>query len=88
MYYFYFRFISNLIISYELFHKDDVQKAIKKMLEIIDWLEKLNHNTSDKFYLSIKAGINHIAIATCVYMLLVINLNEESKWVNHFFFQV
>ncbi|KAL5239365.1 hypothetical protein ACI65C_006775 [Semiaphis heraclei] len=73
------RFIGNLIISYEFFHKGDSELAQLKILEIGKWLEELDKGT-DKFYLSIKTGLRHIIEATFIHMLFATNLIEECTW--------
>lgn len=79
-----FRVVGNLIIGYELFDNGEKDVAQMKMLEMRNWLEKLD-NRSDEFYLSINTGIKHVITATLVHMLFATNLTEECNWVNHFF---
>jgi len=77
-----FRFIGNLIIAYELFHKDNYAKlAQMKILEIGKWLEELDTGT-DEFYLSIQISLKHIMSATFIHMLFATNLVVECKWVS------
>lgn len=79
---FVFRYIGNLIISYEMFHKGGAEEAQMKILEIGKWLEDLD-NSADEFYLSIKTGLKHVITATFIHMLFATNLNEECKWVSY-----
>ncbi|XP_029344439.1 uncharacterized protein LOC100168220 isoform X2 [Acyrthosiphon pisum] len=74
------RFIGNLIISYEYFHKGEHEIAQIKILEIGKWLEELDKGT-DEFYLSINTGLQHIMKATFIHMLFATNLTEECKWL-------
>ncbi|XP_060861971.1 uncharacterized protein LOC132939002 [Metopolophium dirhodum] len=74
------RFIGNLIISYEFFHKGEHEIAQIKILEIGKWLEELDKGT-DEFYLSINTGLRHIIMATFIHMLFATNLTEECKWL-------
>lgn len=77
------RFIGNLIISYELFHKDETESAQMKILEIGKWLEELDSGT-DEFYLSINTGLQYVMKATFVHMLYATNLTGECKWVSFY----
>lgn len=79
------RFIGNLVIGYELFHKGDTDTAQLKVLEIGKWLEDLD-NSSDEFYLSISSGIKHVMKATFIHMLFATNLIGEVKWVSYYLF--
>ncbi|XP_050062018.1 uncharacterized protein LOC114128803 [Aphis gossypii] len=74
------RYIGNLIISYELFHKNEPELAQFKLLAIQDWLENLDKGT-DEFYLSINTGLHHVVKATFIHMLYITNLTEECKWI-------
>jgi len=69
----FFRFIGNLIISYELYQNGESDASNMKIMEISNWLEKLNNGT-DTFYLSINNALNHIKMANFVHMLF--NSNE------------
>jgi len=82
---YFLRFIGNLIISYEFFHKGEHELAQMKILEIGKWLEELDKGT-DEFYLSINTGIQHIMEATFIHMLFATNLTEECKWVSYLLF--
>lgn len=75
------RYIGNLIISHELFHKGKTDVAQLKVLEIGKWLEELDNGT-DEFYLSISSGLKHVMKATFIHMLFITNLVEEAKWVS------
>lgn len=75
------RYIGNLIIGHELFHKGSTEKAQLKVLEIGKWLEELDNGT-DQFYLSIRSGLKHVMKATFIHMLFVTNLIGEAKWVS------
>lgn len=75
------RYIGNVIIGYELFHKDNTEKAQLKVLEIGKWLEKLDKGT-DEFYLSINSGLKHVMKASFIHMLFATNLIGEAKWVS------
>jgi len=69
----------NLIISNELFHKNEPELAQMKLLEIRDLLENLNKGT-DEFYLSINdTDLHYVVKATFIHMLCVTNLLEECK---------
>lgn len=81
----FFRFIGNLIISYEFFHKGQHKLAQMKILEIGKWLEELDKGTNE-FYLSINTGLQHIIKATFIHMLFATNLTEECKWVSYYVF--
>ncbi|XP_026818295.1 uncharacterized protein LOC113557156 isoform X2 [Rhopalosiphum maidis] len=74
------RYVGNLIIAYELFHKNEPELAQMKLLEIQNWLEELDKGT-DEFYLSIKIGLQHVTKATFIHMLYATNLIEECKWI-------
>ncbi|XP_022166150.1 uncharacterized protein LOC111030787 [Myzus persicae] len=74
------RFIGNLIVSFEYFHKGEPELAQIKILEIGKWLEELDQGT-DEFYLSINTGLQHIMRATLIHMLFPTNLTEECKWL-------
>jgi len=82
---YFLRFILNLIISYEFFHKGEYEIAQIKILEIGKWLEELDKGT-DEFYLSINAGLRHIMETTFIHMLFATNLTEECKWVSYYVF--
>lgn len=75
------RYVSNLIISYELFHKNEIEPAQMKILEIGKWLEELDRGT-DEFYLSINTGLQYVMKATFIHMLFATNLIGECKWVS------
>lgn len=77
-----FRFIGNLVISYEMFHKGETEEAQLKILEIGKWLEDLDSG-ADEFYLSIKTGLKHVMTSTFIHMLFATNLIEECKWVSY-----
>lgn len=79
------RFLGNLIISYELFQKGDIDTAQLKVLEIGKWLEELDSGT-DEFYLSINIGLKHIMQATFIHMLFAINLIGEVEWVCYYLY--
>lgn len=66
------RFIGNLIISYELYQNGKSSESDTKILEIGNWLEKLDKGT-DEFYLSINAALKHIQMANFVHMLFAAN---------------
>lgn len=76
-----FRFVGNLIISYELYKKGELDASHKTILDMGDWLEKLNKG-SDKFYLSINVGLKHIKVANFIHMLFVANENGGFKRVS------
>jgi len=80
---YFLRFIGNLIISYELFHKDESELAQLKIFEIGKWLEELDEGT-DEFYLSIRTGLQHVMKATFIHMLFATKLTGECKWVSLF----
>lgn len=75
-----FRYIGNLVISYEIFHRGKIELAQIKILEIGKWLEELD-SCNDAFYSSIKIGLKHVMTATFIHMLFATNLSEECKWV-------
>lgn len=79
-----FRYLSNLIIGYELFHNNDPESGQMKILEIGKWLEELD-NSTDEFYLSINIGLKHVMTATFIHMLFATNLVGECKWVSYLF---
>lgn len=66
------RFIGNLIISYELYQNGKSSESDTKILEIGNWLEKLDKGI-DEFYLSINAALKHIQMANFVHMLFAAN---------------
>lgn len=78
------RYLGNLIIGYELFHKDNPESGQMKILEIGKWLEELD-NSTDAFYLSINVGLKHVMTATFIHMLFATNLIGECKWVSYLF---
>lgn len=67
-----FRFVGNLIISYELYLNGDSDANDLKMLEIGKWLEMLEKGT-DEFYLSINIGLKHIMMANFIHMQFAAN---------------
>lgn len=78
-----FRYVGNLIIGYELFHKGESKLGQMKVLEIGKWLEELDNGT-DEFYLSIRIGLQHIMKATFIHMLFATNLTGECQWVCYY----
>lgn len=74
------RFVGNLIIGYELFHRDESELGQLKILEIGKWLEELDNGT-DEFYLSINIGLQHVMKATFIHMLFATNLTGECQWL-------
>lgn len=83
----FFRFIGNLIISYELYQNGKRNESDTKILEIGNWLDKLDNGT-DEFYLSIKSALKHIKMANFVHMLFAANETGGFKWVNCYFLNV
>lgn len=81
----FFRFIGNLIISYELFKNGKSYESDMKMLEIGNWLDKLDKST-DEFYLSINIGLKHIRMANFIHILFSTDEISGSKWVNLYIF--
>lgn len=77
------RFVGNLIIAYELFHKGKTDLGQMKILEIGKWLEELDNLNIDEFYLSINVGLKHVMTGTFVHMLFATNLTSECKWVSY-----
>lgn len=77
-----FRFIGNLIISYELYQKGKLNASHKKILDISNWLERFD-NSNDEFYMSIKHGLKHIKTANFIHMLFASNENEGLKQVSY-----
>ncbi|VVC32848.1 Hypothetical protein CINCED_3A017811 [Cinara cedri] len=75
------RFISNLIIAYELFHKGETELGQMKILDIGKWLEELDNLKVDEFYLSINVGLKHVMTGTFIHMLFATNLTEECTWL-------
>ncbi|XP_050544978.1 uncharacterized protein LOC126907616 isoform X2 [Daktulosphaira vitifoliae] len=73
------RFIGNLIISYELFHKSNHEIAQLKIFEIGKWLEELDNGT-DEFYHSIKIGLKHVMMSTFAHMLFATNSTDQTQW--------
>ncbi|XP_001944436.2 uncharacterized protein LOC100160066 [Acyrthosiphon pisum] len=74
------RYVGNLIIGYELFHKGESELGQMKILEIGKWLEELD-NSTDEFYLSINIGLQHVMKATFTHMLFATNLTGECQWL-------
>ncbi|XP_022176758.1 uncharacterized protein LOC111038033 isoform X2 [Myzus persicae] len=74
------RYVGNLIIGYELFHKGESELGQMKILEIGKWLEELDNGT-DEFYLSINIGLQHVMKATFIHMLFAANLTGECQWL-------
>ncbi|XP_025197328.1 uncharacterized protein LOC112596064 [Melanaphis sacchari] len=74
------RYVGNLIIGYEFFHKDESELGQLKILEIGKWLEELDKGT-DEFYLSINVGLQYVLKATFIHMLFATNLTGECKWL-------
>jgi len=56
-----------------------------KILEIGNWLEKLDKGT-DEFYLSINAALKHIKMANFIHMSFGANETGGLKWVNCYLF--
>lgn len=77
------RFVGNLIIAYELFHKSDTELGQMKVLEIGKWLEDLDNLNQDLFYLSISSGLKHVMSGTFIHMLFATNLTGECTWVSY-----
>lgn len=80
-----FRFVGNLIISYELYKNGELDASYKTVLDISSWLEKLDKG-SDEFYLSINIGLKHIKVANFIHMLFVANENGGLKQVSNLYF--
>jgi len=80
-----FRYVGNLIIGYEFFHKNESELGQMKILEIGKWLEELDNGT-DEFYLSINIGLQHVMKATFTHMLFATNLTGECQWVCYYLF--
>lgn len=74
------RYVGNIIIGYELFHKGESELGQMKILEIGKWLEELDNGT-DEFYLSINVGLQHVMKATFIHILFASNLTGECKWL-------
>lgn len=53
-----------------------------KMIEIDNWLEKLDNGT-DEFYLSINIALKHITMANFMHMLFAENETGGFKLVNY-----
>lgn len=79
------RFIGNLIISYELYQKGESNLSDMKILEIGNWLEKLDKGT-DKFYMSISIALKHIKMANFIHKLYIENEIGGCKLVNIYFY--
>lgn len=75
-----FRYISNVIIGYELFNKDKIEAAKILLLSIGKWLEELDKST-DNFYVLICDGLKYILKSTLAHMMRT-NLTENIHWVN------
>lgn len=75
-----FRYISNIIIGFELFHKDKKEIAKIILLSIGKWLEELDKSTDD-FYLLISDGLKHVLLSTLAHMMRT-NLTENIHWVS------
>lgn len=78
----FFRFVGNLIISYELYQNGELNASYMKMIEIDNWLKKLD-NGSDEFYLSINNALKHIRMANFIHMLFAENETGGFKLVNY-----
>lgn len=79
----FFRFIGNLIISYELYKNGKLHASHKKILDISNWLEQFD-KCNDEFYISIKIGLKHIKTANFIHMLFASNENEGLKQVSYY----
>ncbi|XP_025200273.1 uncharacterized protein LOC112598130 [Melanaphis sacchari] len=66
------KFISNLIISCALFKMNKVDQAHDKLLNIWEWLDKLD-NKNDPTYLAIRDGLKHIIMSTLCHILFAMN---------------
>jgi hypothetical protein len=79
-----FRYISNIIIAYELFLREKEKTAKILILLIGKWLEELD-NSANEFYLSIRDGLKNILLSTFVHMkmkTLKKNMNNHIQWVS------
>lgn len=70
-----FRYISNIIIGCELFHKDKEETAKIILLSIGNWLEELDKSTDD-FYLLISDGLKFVLKSILAHMI------ESIDWVS------
>jgi len=77
----FFRFVGNLIISHELYQNGKFDESSMKIMEISNWLEKLDNGT-DTFYLSINNALKHIKMANFVHMQIAANETGGLKLVN------
>lgn len=69
-------------MSYDLYKSGDLDASRMTILEIGNWLEKLDKST-DTFYLSIKTGLKHISVASFIFMQF--DQNEGGyKWVSFY----
>lgn len=75
-----FRYISNIIIGFELFHKNEKETAKIILLSIGKWLEELDKSTND-FYLLIRDGLKYVLQSTLAHMMKT-NLAENIHWVS------
>lgn len=76
---FLFRYILNIIISYELFLEGKKETAIKVMILIGKWLEELD-NCIDAYYFSISNGLKYVLTSMYIHM----NLNKNHHTVSLF----
>lgn len=81
LFFFFFRYISNIIIGYELFKKGNKETARIVLLSIGKWLNKLDESKNDEFYLSISDGLKHVLITTFIRMSSS-NFNRKNQWVS------
>lgn len=69
------RYTSNLIVGCELYKTDAVDKAHDKLIQIWEWLDKLD-NSDDTFYLSIREGLKHLTMSTLCHILYTVDRRE------------
>lgn len=68
----FFRYISNLIISCGLFKTNKVDRAHDKLIDIWEWLDKLD-DKNEPTYLAIRDGLKHIVMSTLCHILFTVN---------------
>ncbi|CAI6362031.1 unnamed protein product [Macrosiphum euphorbiae] len=66
------KYISNLITSCGLFKTNKVDRAHDKLINIWEWLDKLD-DKNEPTYLAIRDGLKHIVMSTLCHILFTVN---------------
>lgn len=79
-----FRYISNIIIAFEVFLKGKSEAAKMIILLIDKWLDRLDKMGSDEFYLSISVGLKYVLTSMFVNMESKTDSTEHIKQASTF----